>query len=447
MAETTQTIQTTPEEMTSHRRRAGMLKFFIFSGLGIFMFFVNVNINGVSVIPIQHIINLVKKVFAPVIPYYALAMVVAGGLIPVLNGSYKKSKFNLMFTGIKLFGIVIGLMAVFQVGPEAVMRADMIPFLFNSVVVPITIMIPVTGIAYVMLLNFGLVEFISAFMQPVMRKIWKTPGESAVDAVVSFSGGYALAVLLTNDLYKKGVYSAKESVIISTGFSTVAISFLIVIANTLGLMEHWTVYFFACFFVTFLVTAITARIYPIAKIPNSYYDKKAEAILDYSEPLIPRAYHAGLKQACSAKPLTSYLKEYYLGDAIKMSSAVTASILTIGLLGIVLAEYTPLFDVLGYLFYPFTWLLQLPEPLIAAKASAVEIAEMFLPSMLVVNSPLLTKFTIAITSVSAVLFFSASIPCLLSTDIPIKMKDVLLIWFERTVLSLIAAALIGHVLF
>lgn len=141
MAETTQTIQTAQKEMTSHDRRIGMLKFFIFSGLGIFMFFVNVNINGVSVIPIQHIINLVKKVFAPVIPYYALAMVIAGGLMPVLNGSYKKSKFNLLFTAIKLFGIVIGLMAVFQVGPEVVMRADMIPFLFNSVVVPITIKI------------------------------------------------------------------------------------------------------------------------------------------------------------------------------------------------------------------------------------------------------------------------------------------------------------------
>lgn len=119
----------------------------------------------------------------------------------------------------------------------------------------------------------------------------------------------------------------------------------------------------------------------------------------------------------------------------------------IGLLGMLVAEYTPLFDVLGYLFYPFTWLLRLPEPLLAAKAAAIEIAEMFLPSMLVVESAIITKFTIAVTSVSAILFFSASIPCLLSTDIPVRMKDVILIWFERTVLSLIAAAAIGHIFF
>lgn len=434
-------------ERAANQRNLGIIKFVLFSGIGVFMFFVNININGVSVIPTQHLINLVKKVFAPIIPYYALAMVMAGGLIPVLNGSYKTSRFNFAFTMAKLVGIIIGFMAVFGVGPAALMRADMIPFLFNSVVVPITIMIPVTGIAYVLLLNFGLVEFISAFMQPIMRKIWRTPGESAVDAVVSFSGGYALAVLMTSDLYKKGVYSARESVIISTGFSTVAISFLIVIANTLGLMEHWTVYFFTCFLITFLVTAVTARIYPISKIPDTYYDKKAESLMNYEEPLFKRAWKSGVEKACSAKPLSFYLKEYYLGDAIKMSSAVTASILAIGLLGIVIAEYTPLFDLLGYIYYPFTLLLRLPEPLLAAKASAVEIAEMFLPAMLVVNSHMVTKFTIAVTSVSAILFFSASIPCLLSTAIPIKMKDVLIIWFERTVLSLVFAALVGHILF
>lgn len=166
-----------------------VLKFFLFSGIGAFMFFVNVNIGGVSVIPIQHIINFIQKTFTPVIPYYALLMVMAGGIMPIMNKSYKKSTFSFVFTVIKLFGSVIGFMAVFHAGPASIMRSDMVPFLFNSVVVPIALMIPVTGVAYVLLLNFGLVEFISTFMQPVMRKIWKTPGESAIDAVVSFSGG------------------------------------------------------------------------------------------------------------------------------------------------------------------------------------------------------------------------------------------------------------------
>ena len=85
--------------------------------------------------------------------------------------------------------------------------------------------------------------------------------------------------------------------------------------------------------------------------------------------------------------------------------------------------------------------------MLAAKAAAIEIAEMFLPTLLVTSAPIITKFTIAVTSVSAVLFFSASIPSLLSTDIPIKMRTILLIWVERTIISLIVAAGIAHLFF
>lgn len=226
-------------------RGLALAKFLIFSGLGIFMFFVNVEINGKNVIIIQHIINFVKATCGPVIPYYALAMVAFGAVSPIITKAYKRSTFDLVFTIAKAFGLVIGLMAITGIGPAALMTDDMIPFLWGSLVVPITLSIPLTGIAYVMMLNFGLVEFVGAFMRPIMQKIWKTPGESAIDAIVSFAGGYSLAVLLTSDFYKKGVYTRKQALIISTGFSTVATSFLVVVANTLDIMDHWTLFFFS----------------------------------------------------------------------------------------------------------------------------------------------------------------------------------------------------------
>ena len=428
-------------------RNMAIFKFLVFSGVGVFMFFVNIEINGVSVIPIQHMINFVKATCGPIIPYYTLIMVTFGAVAPIVTKAYKKSKFDLVFTITKAFGVVISIMAIFNIGPAPLMKDDMIPFLFNSLVVPIALMIPLTGIAYVLMLNFGLVEFIGMFMRPIMKKIWKTPGESAVDAIVSFAGGYSLAVLLTSDFYKKGIYTRKQSIIISTGFSTVATSFLIVIANTLGIMEHWTLYFFTCLFVTFAVTAICARIYPISKEPEDNYDKPAEIVENKGGNLFKNAFESGVEVAQNAEPLWVHLKRYYVGDAMKMASSVTASILTIGLIGLIVANFTPVFDWVGYIFYPFTRILQLPEPMIAAKAAAIEIAEMFLPSLLVVATPMVTKFTIAVTSVSAVLFFSASIPSLLSTDIPIKMRNILLIWVERTIFYLILAAGIAHLFF
>ncbi|PTX60342.1 hypothetical protein C8P63_109107 [Melghirimyces profundicolus] len=100
----------------------------------------------------------------------------------------------------------------------------------------------------------------------------------------------------------------------------------------------------------------------------------------------------------------------------------------------------------GSLFVPFTWALQLPEPMLAAKASAVEIAEMFLPALLAANAPLVTKFVIGIVSVSSILFFSASIPCILSTEIPISVGELIIIWVERTLLSLLIATPLVYLL-
>lgn len=78
------------------------------------------------------------------------------------------------------------------------------------------------------------------------------------------------------------------------------------------------------------------------------------------------------------------------------------------------------------------------------KAAALCLPEMFLPSILIKSSgTLLLKFVIAVVSISEILFFSASIPCIMGTVIPLKMRDILVIWFERVVLSILITIPIG----
>jgi nucleoside recognition membrane protein YjiH len=135
-----------------------------------------------------------------------------------------------------------------------------------------------------------------------------------------------------------------------------------------------------------------------------------------------------------------------LKDGFIMTMGILPSILSIGLLGLVLAEFTPIFDILGYVFYPFTALLQIPEPLLAAKAASIGIAEMFLPALLVAKAPLITKFVIGVLSISAIIFFSALIPCIMSTEIPISITKLLVIWVQRTILTLIIVTPIAYLL-
>ena len=118
--------------------------------------------------------------------------------------------------------------------------------------------------------------------------------------------------------------------------------------------------------------------------------------------------------------------------------------MSIGLLGLVLAKYTSIFDFIGYIYLPFTKILGFENPHLIAKALSTSIAEMFLPAILVTKESLIVRYVVAIVSISEILFFSASIPCILSTNIKIKITDLLIIWVQRVIFSLILATIFGH---
>ena len=65
---------------------------------------------------------------------------------------------------------------------------------------------------------------------------------------------------------------------------------------------------------------------------------------------------------------------------------------------------------------------------------------MFLPAILLKDAEFALRFLAAITTVSAVLFLSGCIPCILATRIPVKFRDLMAIWLLRTLLSIVIGA-------
>lgn len=130
-----------------------------------------------------------------------------------------------------------------------------------------------------------------------------------------------------------------------------------------------------------------------------------------------------------------------------MTIAILPSILSIGFIGLLLANFTPIIDWVSYIFYPFIMIFPIQDQALLAKASAISIIEMFLPSLLVAKAALEVKFVVAITSVSAIIFFSALVPCILATEIKIPIWKLVVIWFIRVVLTLLITIPISLLLF
>ena len=421
--------------------------FIFYSLFGIFMFFVPVTIGGPKSIPIDHITSLVKK-----LPNYNLVfgvfMVLAGIAYAIKTKSWQKSKLHSVFFAIKLVALVFVFMYVTNKGPARIFDGDMLPLIWNGIMVSVATIVPIGSVFLAFLTGFGLMEFIGVFMEPVMRPVFKTPGRSAVDAVASFVGSYSLALLITNRVYLEDTYTKKEAAIIATGFSTVSATFMIIVAKTLDLLDYWLAYFWITLFVTFLVTAITARIFPLNKKPQEYYSGKEYVPEEKKKVTFGEAIEAGMEAYKNSGSLASVVKDNFI-DGFKMALNIAPSLLGVGMIGLLLAEYTPIFDIIGYIFYPFTLITRVEEPLMVAQALGMSIAEMLLPAPVVANAGLglIAKMLVAVVSVSEILFFSASIPVMMGTEIPLKFSDYIIIWIERVILSIVITMPILYLFF
>jgi nucleoside recognition membrane protein YjiH len=331
-------------------------------------------------------------------------------------------------------------------GPVFLTQPGMLPFLFEKLAVPVGLIIPVGAVFLAFLTGFGLLEAAGRLMEPIMQPVWKTPGRSAIDAVASFAGSYSVGLILTRQVYQAGRYSAREAAVIATGFSTVSVTFMVIVAKTLGLTESWNAWFWSTLLVTFAVSAITVRLPPLSGMDNLRArpdPDDGETLSDGGFSLFRLAWKEGVEVAGSARPLFPLIWESVV-DGLRMATRVVPSILAIGTLGLLLAKYTPLFDVLGYLLYPFAWLSQLDNPMLVSSALASGLAEMFLPAIQSTGLSAGARFTVGVVSVSSILFFSASIPCVLATGIPVSIWQMVVIWFQRTALSIPLAAGLAH---
>ena len=345
---------TTQQEATrrTSAQSASMWKFFVYSLIGAFAFFVPISIGGESSILLDHLVTLLEENAAPALPYYALAVMVAGAVYPFVSGTWRRSPVNVVFSALKVLGMVVGFMLVFDVGPGWLFKPDMGPFLFDSLVVPVGLLVPIGAVFLALLVGYGLLEYVGVLVQPVMRPVWRTPGRSAIDAVASFVGSYSLALLITNRVYREGKYSTREAAIIATGFSTVSATFMIVVAGTLDLMGSWNAYFWVTLVVTFLVTAVTVRIWPLSRMGDDYFPGATpQPETDAAGRRLAQAWADARHTVVEAPTLARNVATNFR-DGLLMAMAILPSILSIGLIGLVLATYTSVFDVLGYIFYP-----------------------------------------------------------------------------------------------
>ncbi len=437
-----------PEHEVDSLEPKNKWRFFLYSAIGSFAFFVPFTVGEKNTILLDHIVSWLQAALGPALPYITLVMITAGAVYQFATGKWREDKARAVFAFLSALAVVLCAMLVFNFGPAFLFDERLGPFILNKLVIPVGLLIPVGAVFLGLLVGFGLMEFIGVMVQRFMRPVYRTPGKSAVDAVASFLGSYSLGLLITNRVYRTGGYTAREASIIAAGFSTASATFMVVVARTLDLMEIWGVYFAVTLIVCFLVTVVIVRIPPLSTIPDDYYPGATPQPEERVEGnLIAAAWKEAKAFLAQAESLPKTIWRNFK-DGVIMTIQVIPGIMAVGIIGLALAFYTPAFKILGALFFPLAWVFQLPDPWLASEAFAIGLSELFLPATLAAgNESDVLRFTVGVVSISQVFFFSSMIPAVLATDIPLKISHMVIIWFQRVVLSIILTVPIAYLIF
>ena len=441
-------------------RNRNFYKFLFPSLLGILLFVTPIQYNGNLTIPIAVLSNLLLSSLGNSMSTIIWILISFSGVITIVHKIKPIKiisddiKLNQIFTisgfwfYVRIIGLIFVNMMYFSIGPEFIIGANTGSVVFYDLLPILVCVFYLAGLLLALLLNYGLLDFFGALLIKIMRPLFNLPGRSALDCVASWLGDGSIGVLLTSKQYEEGFYSKREATVIATTFSAVSITFCLVVISEVHL-EHLFFPFYLIVSLSGIIAAIILpKLPPLSKVPDIYHVQhpQKEEIPEGMTPL-QYGFSLAMKKAENSPSIRDFFMEGY-HNVLDMWLGTLPVILSLGTIALIIAEFTPIFKILGLPFIPVYQLLHIPEATLASQTVIVGFADMFLPSVIAssIESDI-TRFVVAATSVTQLIYMSEIGSIIMSSKIPVSLTNLFIIFIQRTLVTLPLIALFAHILF
>ena len=448
-------------ETTAGKRPVKPLLLFILCSLaGIFLFLIPLPIGGTSDLLIAVIADAVTAFMSPVLPYLLAGFFLLSAVISVIHKLHPiaflnespllRDSFNLTpgKLAVQIIGAVLFSLCAFNIGPEFLISAATGGTMY-SLMLSLAIWHLMSFYLFSLLMDFGTMDFVGTLIQRIMRPIFTLPGNAAVDCMASWVGNGPFGVIITKLQYQEGYYTKRESAVVATCFSIVSVSFCVIVAKTLDIMEYFGLWYLSITIATVLCAVILPRMWPLKGIANTYKpDAPKRSDVDTGKGVLRRAVDCGTQKAAEAD--LRHIIRRSNQTALDFFITVFPVMMAYGTILLVVVEYTP---VMQYLAIPFRYLLgllQVPEAAAAAPTMLVGFIDMYLPAVLgsTLESPV-TRFIVGSVSIGQLIYMTET------GSIIIKNRDIfdlsvwklIVIFLLRTILSLLVAVGIAALVF
>lgn len=307
-----------------------------------------------------------------------------------------------------------------------------------------------SGFFLPLLIEFGSMDYLGTLIRKFMRPLFKVPGRSAIDAIASWIGSGPVGVVITDKQYREGYYSTKEASIISVCFSLVSLPFAVFISEFLSITKSFLAFYGAISIASFVAAVILPRLYPLSKKSDGYFegvDVKINETVPEGRSIHEWAVERGVLRAAEAPGMSGLFKSG-VQTVADVYFSLMPIVLLLGTCALILAEYTPIFAVISKPLIPVFTLLNVPDAAIAASATLVGFADMFLPAIFVQGSEFeITRFIVGALSFTQLIYMTETGAIILRSKIPVNFLDLFIVFVQRTLITLPIIVLIAHMIY
>lgn len=425
-------------------------RFLIPSCLGLFIFLCPVRYHNAWNIPLGVASEFLADLIKPFASGLVTAVVVIAAVMPLLSRIYPDSRItrsrfyvdnfqvsNYYFI-VRAAGAIAVICSYFHIGPEFI-YGDQTGGQMLSLLGTLIAWFLVASFLIPLLMNYGIMEYIGIHMRLFTKPLFKLPGRATIDLLASWVGNCNVGVVLTTSQYERGLYTAREAIVIATCFSAASLPFCLVIAGLLNVANNFFLFYLILSITGILATIIMVRIPPLSKYPDTFYEKTGRQNWENTPSNLTTNQWAITQAIKTAKKGPDFpelvIEGFYMFSGIIFSLAPI--VMAYGTLALILANHTPVFQILSLPFGYYMHFMGVEEAFKAAPATIVGFADMIIPAILGASiTSYETRFIIGILSLVQIIYMTEVGTLILTSKLPIKLIDLIVLFLVKTIIAL-----------
>jgi nucleoside recognition membrane protein YjiH len=450
-----------PTSAAAPIRGSDILRFALPSAAGLLLFLAPVRFDGKLTIPIAVIVDQLYKFMGASVRISLVTLCVVTALASIaytwIRPSWLRRKnmaqhifeTSQFWVLSRIAGAVFGIMYYMRLGPELFIGEDTGGTAFVNIGEQMLLIYMTSCLFLPLLTNYGAMEFFGTLVRPLFIRLFKLPGRAAIDAVASFVAAASVGLLITIEQYRNGAYTTREAAVVATNFSVVSVPFAVLIASVAKIDHVFFPWYLSVALACIVAAIITPRIPPLSKKPDAYYQNAVGEPEDTGGGgvSLPRL---ALQRAVRRAQRSPGVSGYASGSLRSMAEAVFGVIgASMGLVVavMILALHTPVFGWISKPLVPLLSVMGLGQADLAASGFFVGFLDQFLPAVVASRLDVeLTRFVLAGMSICQLIYISEVGVLLLRSILPLKFKDLVLIFLLRTAILLPVLVIAGHLI-